>query len=106
MLALMPKLVLYIITDEDIIAEYQSTDDADANGDQDSDDDFEEHDKPRPPPSIKEVQAAMDVMQRHSLYLENTDVAIQLSRVCSSIDAAIAQQEKEAKITDLFASTV
>ena len=94
------------ITDEDIIQEYQRTRDADANSDEDSDDGFEVHDEPQPPPSIKEVQAAMDVMQRYSLYLESTDVAIQITKACSSIDAAIVQQKKQAKITDYFASTV
>lgn len=64
------------ITDEDIIQEYQRTADADTNNDEDSNDDSEVHDEPMPPPSIKEVQVAMDIMQ-YSLYLECTDVAIQ-----------------------------
>ena len=56
-----------------------------ANNDEDSDDDSEMDDEPRPPPSIKEVQVAMEVMQLYSLRLQSTDVAIQLTRVCSSI---------------------
>ena len=84
------------ITDQDIIQEYQRTHDADTNSDEDSDDDFEVHDEPQPPPSIKEVQATMNVMQRYSLYLDSTDVGIQVSKLCSSIDAAIIQQKKQA----------
>ena len=41
----------------------------------------------------------------HTLYPESTDVAIQVARVCSSIDAAIVQQKKQAKII-VFAITV
>ena len=67
-----------------------------------TDDDSQVHDEPRPPPSTKEAQAAMDVLQRYSLCLESTDVAIQVTRVCSFIDAAIAQQKKQAKITDFL----
>ena len=92
------------ITDEDIIWECQRTHDADPHSDEDSDDDSEVHDEPQAPPSIKEVQAAMDVMQRYSLYLESTDVAMQVTKVCSFIDAAIVQQKKQAKITDYFAT--
>ena len=45
----------------------------------------------------------MDMMQWYSLYLESTDVAIQVTKVCSSIDAAIVQQKKQAKLTDYCA---
>ena len=51
-----------------------------------TDDDSQVHDEPRPPPSTKEAQAAMDVLQRYSLCLESTDVAIQVTIVCSFID--------------------
>ena len=62
---------------------------SDTNIDEDSDN-SEVCDELQPPPSIKEVQSARDMMQRYSLYLESTDVAIQLTNVCSSI----AQQNR------------
>ena len=83
------------ITDEDINEEYERSDVADANSD-----DSEVHDELRPTPCTIEVQAAMDVSQWYSRYPESTDVAKQVTRACSSIDAAIAQQKKEVKITD------
>ena len=64
-----------VITDEDIIQEFREL-------------------TMLTPIVIRTVQAAMDVMQQYSLYLESADVPIQLTRVCSSIDAAIAKQEK------------
>ena len=94
------------ITDEEIIREYLRTHDADTSSHEDSNDDFKVHDEPQPPPSIKEVQAAMDVMLRYSLYLESADVAIQVTKVSSSINAAIVQQKKQAKITDYFTTAV
>ena len=69
------------ISDEDIIQEYQRSDIADANSDEDSGDDSKVHDEPRPQPSTRDGQAAMDVLQQYSRYLESTDVAIQVTRV-------------------------
>ena len=48
----------------------------------------------------------MDVIEQYSLYLESTDAAVQVTKVCSSIDAAIVQQKKQANVTDYFATTV
>lgn len=62
--------------------------------------DSEVHDEPWPPPAIKGIQAAMDVMQQYSLDPESTDVAIQLTRVCSSVAAATRNTTKQTKIND------